>query len=258
MITRKRMLYMACFSLAGLTVTARADNDRTASFGLGVQNMPRYSGSDNYRWQLVPLLQARDGAVFVDSQKGLGYDLQSANGLYLEHTLGYTLGRSDHNATWRDGADSLKGMGNIAAALNTAIAMGWQMSEAVSVEGKATLPFTDSLGVNYQASLTIAPLQTPQDILAWQSAALFGDNRYINTFYGVSRQQSERSDFSPYQARGGFYGVQSSLLWQHNISAHWGTLINVDDTWLARTARRSPLVKQPNGLTVTLGMLYIF
>lgn len=258
MITRKRMLYMACFSLTGLAGAALADNDRTVSVGLGVQNTPRYSGADNNRWQLVPLLQARDGAVFVDSQKGLGYDLQSEKGFYLEQTLGYTLGRSDRNATWRDGADSLKGMGNITAALNTAIAMGWQMSEAVSVEGKATLPFTDSQGVNYQASITIAPLQTPQDTLAWQSAALFGDNRYINTFYGVSRQQSEHTDFAPYQANGGFYGVQSSLLWQHNLSAHWGTLINVDDTWLARTARRSPLVKHPNGLTVTLGMLYTF
>ncbi len=39
------------------------------------------------RLQPVPFLQARKGALFFDSQKGLGYDIQSDNGLYLEHTL---------------------------------------------------------------------------------------------------------------------------------------------------------------------------
>jgi hypothetical protein len=42
---------------------------------------------------VVPVLQGRKGAFFIDAQKGAGYDLQNASGWYFEHTLGYNLGR---------------------------------------------------------------------------------------------------------------------------------------------------------------------
>jgi hypothetical protein len=37
-------------------------------------------------------------------------------------------------------------MGDIDASLNTALAVGWQALSWLSVEGKATLPLTDSQG----------------------------------------------------------------------------------------------------------------
>jgi hypothetical protein len=40
-------------------------------------------------WQVVPVLQGRKGAFFIDAQKGVGYDLQNDSGWYFEHTLGY-------------------------------------------------------------------------------------------------------------------------------------------------------------------------
>lgn len=40
---------------------------------------------------MVPVLQGRNGAFFIDTQKGVGYDLQNASGWYFEHTLGYDL-----------------------------------------------------------------------------------------------------------------------------------------------------------------------
>jgi outer membrane scaffolding protein for murein synthesis (MipA/OmpV family) len=51
---------------------AQAD-DGTASdsltVGLGAY-APRYSGSDKQVWQVVPVLQGRKGAFFIDAQKG--------------------------------------------------------------------------------------------------------------------------------------------------------------------------------------------
>ena len=84
---------MVCLLLTGTESVVRADDTTSSqknfSIGIAGQNLPRYNGADKRRWQIVPLLQARDGAFFVDSQKGVGYDLQSDNGFYLEHTLGY-------------------------------------------------------------------------------------------------------------------------------------------------------------------------
>lgn len=262
MITRKLMMYMTCFTLTGLATTARADDaspqQPTLSVGLAGQNLPRYSGSDKRRWQVIPLVQARDGAFFLDTQKGIGYDLQSDSGLYLEHTLGYNLGRSDRDSDWRDGSDKLRGMGNIKATVNTAFAVGWTLTPWLTVEGKATLPLSDSQGVNYQTSATLIPLQTASDTVAFSTAALFGDSRYMNTIYGVSNRQAGRSRYAPYQAAGGFYGTDSSLTWSHQFTPAWGTLASVDYTWLDSHAEKSPIVFRHNETSVTLGVLYTF
>lgn len=262
MITRKLMLYMTCFSLTGLATTARADDaspqQPTLSVGLAGQNQPRYSGSDKRRWQVVPLVQTRDGSFFLDTQKGIGYDLQSDSGLYLEHTLGYNLGRSDRDSDWRDGSDKLRGMGNIRATVNTAFAVGWTLTPWLTVEGKATLPLSDSQGVNYQTSATLIPLQTDSDTVAFSVAALFGDSRYMNTVYGVSDRQSKLSGYAPYHASSGFYGTDSNLTWSHQFTPAWGALLSVDYTWLDSHAKNSPIVFRHNETSATLGVLYTF
>ncbi|MDE1185459.1 MAG: MipA/OmpV family protein [Pantoea sp.] len=262
MITRKLTLYMACLVLTGTAGGARADDaassQKNFSIGMAGQSLPRYSGSDKRRWQLVPLVQARDGAFFIDSQKGVGYDLQSDSGLYLEHTLGYDLGRSERNSDWRDGSDRLNGMGNIKATVNTAVAIGWSVSPWLTLEGKATLPLSDSQGVNYQTSATLIPLQTSTDTVAFSTAALFGDSRYMNTLYGVSAAQSRRTGYTQYQAPGGFYGADTSLTWSHQFTPHWGSLISADYIWLDKHAKESPIVFRRNEAALTLGVLYTF
>ncbi|MDF7662675.1 MipA/OmpV family protein [Erwiniaceae bacterium L1_54_6] len=262
MITRKLTLYMASLVLTGTAVTVRADDaassQKNFSIGMAGQSLPRYSGSDKRRWQLVPLVQARDGAFFVDSQKGLGYDLQSDSGLYLEHTLGYNLGRSERNSDWRDGSDRLKGMGNIKATVNTSVAAGWSVTPWLTLEGKATVPLSDSQGVNYQTSATLIPLQTSTDTVAFSTAALFGDSRFMNTFYGISAEQSQHTGYAQYHAPGGFYGADTSLTWSHQFTPHWGALASADYIWLDKHAEESPIVLRRNEAALTLGVLYTF
>jgi len=262
MITRKLMLYMTCFPLTGLAGSVKADDASSAqsgvTVGLAAQNAPRYSGSDKRHTQILPYVQARDGAFFLDSQKGIGYDLQSDNGLYLEHTLGYNLGRADKDSDWRDGSDMLKGMGNIKAVANTALAVGWTITPWITLEGKATLPLSDSQGVNYQTSVILIPWQTEKDMVAFSTAALFGDSRYMNTFYGVNDRQSTHSGFARYTAAGGFYGTSSTLTWSHQFNANWGSMISADYSWLDKHAENSPIVARRNVASATLGIVYTF
>jgi outer membrane scaffolding protein for murein synthesis (MipA/OmpV family) len=94
-------------------------------------------------------------------------------------------------------------------------------------------------GASYQASVTLIPVQNNQDTVAFQSAALFGDSRYLNTWYGVSEQQSRRTGYRRYAAPGGFYGVDTSLTWSHQFDAHWGTVLSADYTWLGDHANKA-------------------
>ncbi|MGS3448406.1 MipA/OmpV family protein [Klebsiella electrica] len=261
MIAIKQVLYMSVALLTAAAFGVQADDGASSdSLTLGVagQYVPRYSGSDKQVWQVVPVLQGRKGAFFIDAQKGAGYDLQNASGWYFEHTLGYNLGRGEKNASWREGANNLQGMGNIDATLNTGLAIGWQVVPWLSFEGKATLPLTDSQGVSYQTSVTLIPFQDSLDTVAFQSAALFGDSRYMNTWYGVSQQQSRRSGYRRYSAPGGFYGVDNSLSWSHQFDAHWGSLLSAGYTWLGEHANESPIVSRRSEGSVTVAVTWTF
>lgn len=149
-------------------------------------------------------------------------------------------------------------MGDIDATLNTGLAVGWQAAPWLSMEGKATLPLTDSQGASYQASVTLIPVQNNQDTIAFQSAALFGDSRYLNTWYGVSEQQSRRTGYRRYAAPGGFYGVDTSLTWSHQFDAHWGTVLSADYTWLGDHANDSPIVMRRNEGSATAAITWTF
>ena len=262
MITGKIQLHMVCFSLGLSAAAAVADDSATPapSVTLGMAGIyaPRYSGADKRHWQLMPLIQARDGAFFLDTQKGIGYDLQANNGLYLEHTLGYGLGRADKNSAWRDGDDRLKGMGNIDATVNTSLALGWSVTPWLALEGKAMLPLSDGQGVQYRTSATLVPWQTDSDTLALQVSGLFGDDRYMNTFYGVNSQQSARSGFARYNAAGGFYGTDTSLTWSHQFTPAWAASVIGEYTWLDKHASDSPIVEKRNGTSATLALSYTF
>ncbi|BBJ63283.1 MULTISPECIES: MipA/OmpV family protein [Enterobacter] len=261
MIAIKKVLYMSVPLLMAVASGAQADDGSASdslTVGLGGQYAPRYSGSDKQVWQVVPVLQGRKGAFFIDAQKGVGYDLQNDSGWYFEHTLGYDFGRADKNSGWREGANNLKGMGDIDATLNTGLAVGWQAAPWLSMEGKATLPLTDSQGGSYQASVTLIPVQNNQDTVAFQSAALFGDSRYLNTWYGVSEQQSRRTGYRRYAATGGFYGVDTSLTWSHQFDAHWGTVLSADYTWLGARANNSPIVMRRNEGAATAAITWTF
>jgi outer membrane scaffolding protein for murein synthesis (MipA/OmpV family) len=116
---------------AGSDLRVRYCRQRQSGWSDGGDNgrkRPRYSGADKQHWTVMPSLQVRKGAFFFDSTKGIGYDLQTDNGLYFENAFGYSFGRADQNSSWRDGSDKLKGMGNIRGALNTQVAVGWQVN----------------------------------------------------------------------------------------------------------------------------------
>ncbi len=262
MSTQKTLPLMTGLLFTTVTSFANADDtaadQNTFTMGIAGQYAPRYSGSNHQFFQVLPVIQGRKGAFFIDSEKGLGYDLQADNGLYLEHTLGYSLGRSERNSDWREGANELKGMGNIKAAMNTALAVGWSMTPWASVEGKAILPLTDSQGVQYQASFTIIPLQNDIDTIALQNTAMFGDHRYTLINYGVSKKQSDNTAYQTFTPGGGLYGVSTNLLWNHQFDQHWGTTLNAGYNWLDDDITKSPIVFRRNSFSFTGAITYTF
>ncbi len=263
MKTRKIVVPTLCVLISGIAQSVRADGSensttKSLTLGVGAQYSPRYSGADQGSLQIRPVIQAQYDALFFDAFRGIGYHLQNDAGFYVEHSLGINPGRSDRNNGWRAGSDKLKGMGKIDPSVNTTLTLGWALTPWLQLEGAATLPLSDSQGGQYRTALTVIPFQNDSDTLVVQSAALFGDARYMNRFYGVNREQSARAGYSRFEAQGGFYGVESSLTWGHQFTPHWGTSLSVGYTWLGDRTADSPLVYRRNQTSGIMAVNYTF
>lgn len=226
--------------------------------GIVVQNSPRYWGSKERYNQLLPLVQFRHQAFFIDTQKGVGYDLLAHNGMYLEHSLGYDLGRADKNSTWRDGSNKLKGLSAIKTNANTSVAFGWQFRPWLIPEIKVTMPLTQSQGSQFQASVTVVPLQTKQNTIILQGTLLGADSRYINTYYGVSAQQSMKSGFPQFHSSGGLVGSKFNINWIHQFNTDWGMFTGITYLRLANKVIASPIIEQHNQFMTNWGITYNF
>lgn len=261
-------LQIHCFVLSMIFCSVSSAQDtqqnETASteppnmVGLVMQNAPRYMGSKDRSSQVLPLLQFRHQAFFIDSQKGIGYDLPASNGMYLEHSLGYELGRDDKKSSWRQGSDKLRGLGEINANLNTSIALGWQIRPWLIPEIKVTLPLTESQGSEFQASVSVVPLQTEKNTLLLQGVLLGADSRYVNTYFGVTPEQSAKSGFSTFHSSGGIIGSELNLNWIHQLNHNWSALAGVTYLNLSNKIKNSPIIEQHDQLIGNVGLAYNF
>ncbi|WP_227317997.1 MipA/OmpV family protein [Cedecea davisae] len=262
MLTKKSFLYIIPALITPGISSAWASNyqedESAVTLSLGALTSPRYSGSDEQTTSVIPLIHWQENNFFLDSIKGLGVHLQNDDGLYLEPTIGYDSGRTDKNSGLRKGSAKLKGMGNISATVNSTVALGWAVTPWLVFEGKTTLPLSDGQGVSYSTAINYIPLMDDDNTLTFQASALFGDTRFLNTWYGVSRKQNDRSGYARYSTSGGFYGADTGLTWTHQFSGHWGGWFSVNYAWLAKNAARSPIVMQRGGTTGILAINYTF
>ncbi|MFZ4835661.1 MipA/OmpV family protein [Rouxiella sp. Mn2063] len=258
------ILSISILSICGISFCAQAGQesffgDHTdVTLGAAGEYAPRYLGSSESEFRLMPVIQLQRGAMFVDSTKGVGYDLPIVGGFYLEHSLGFSFGRSEQNNLWRDGSNNLRGMGDIKGALNTSFSLGYQFSPQLAADVMATLPLTASQGVAYQATVQGILWQKNADEIDFETDILFGDHRNNMLFYGVSAEQSADSNFKQYNAAGGLYGESLILSWNHQFSKSWKTVVAVDYTYLNDKAANSPIIDQRNNVTETLEVAYSF
>ncbi|KGD72125.1 hypothetical protein HA49_15260 [Tatumella morbirosei] len=245
-------------ALMSFSVLAKAAPTTDVTVGIGFQEMAKYSGSDENTYSMLPYLRIQHGNLFLDSDKGIGYQHVWDNGFYAGETLGYYAGRKDGNSDWRDGSNKLKGMGNIKAVINSTSTLGWQINLYLALEGNVIAPLTDSQGMQYNAGLKFNLLETSSDSIVLSSKANFGDVRYLNTFYGVNTEQSANSGFSAYKTGSGLYSYDTELTWTHAFNDNWWSYADVMYTQLTSKAKNSPIVKRADNKSVTIGLFYSF
>ncbi|MEQ9888100.1 MipA/OmpV family protein [Pectobacterium zantedeschiae] len=229
--------------------------------GVAAQNAPRYRGSKDRQTTALPVLTVQRGALYFDSSHGIGWQYQSPSGFYLDHAIGYDMGRDDKNSNWRAGSNRLKGMGKIKGSVITTVTAGYQFAPWLALEASGEFALSErERGNQYRvgAKSTVWQSATKDDVLALSADVLMGDARFNQTYYGVTQQQSSRSGLAAYHAGKGVYGYALGANWTHQFSPVWSTNVGVTSTWLTDKVADSQVVERRNDTGATLAVLYSF
>ena len=184
-----------------------------------------------------------------DVQRGLDAELVRREDVRINLALRVDQGR-------RESASSqLAGMGNIRATVRTRLGLRWEPAPkwAVSIAGSA-----DSLGRGggYFGDTGVSrtfTIDARQRVILGASVAV-GGNRYMQTWYGVTEQQSAASGYPVYKPGAGLRDVGTSATWRIDVNPEWAGFTSLGVTRLLGPAAGSPLTRQPNSYSIAAGI----
>lgn len=252
------LISLTAFAAHSSPISTQQLQNNSFVLGIAARNAPRYSGSNDNRWVTVPIIQARLHNFFIDTAKGIGYDLALDNGLYWEQRVGYRLKRDDSNSSWGTGSNHLRGMGKVPAALTTSATIGYQISPWLWSEISATIALNHSQGVTYTPTLAARFPIDQRNMVSSSIRLMMATERYTQLYYGVNQSQSIHSGFTQYNAAGGLFGSQINLQWTHFLSAQLISSVGINYTRLANKVADSQVVQDANQYVATLAMSYSF
>lgn len=221
------------------------------SIGAGAAYLPRYEGSDQYRYRAVPLLNYRNGRFFAGGL-GLGYNVSPIKSLQFGPVLSYRASRYEHASA------RLRGLGDINGGADVGGYVRWQLrafSLSATVKrgiGGDAAGTHISLGAGYRMRLSTA------DRLAFGVSADWADSKIMQAYFGVDALQSARSGLPVYTVGSGLRRYGTSAAWTHSFDRHWFSTVSVSVYRLGNGTANSPIVDSRTGRVAMMLVGYRF
>jgi MipA family protein len=246
---------------AAASAPAKATSKFEGAVGLVMDYKPAFSGSSDR--QIRPHLAGflRYGRFSItgaggfttkqqdDVERGLDAELVRRESVRVNLALRVDQGRRESDS------DQLVGMGNIRATVRTRLGLRWEPIPkwAVSLAGSVdTLGHAGGYVFDAGVSRTFAIDARQRLILGVTVAA--GGNRYMQTWYGVTAQQSAASGYPSYAPGAGLRDVGTRATWRIDINPDWAGFASLGANRLLGPAADSPLTRQPNSYSVAAGI----
>lgn len=257
-MNKHRMTALLLLAAAGFAHS----QDSVLTLGAGIAGAARYSGADEYA--IGPLLaidwQFANG-FYASSLRGIGYG-HAAGPVHLSAALGYRGERSEKNRDGIGGASgstALRGMGDVKGAATAVLGASWEIVDGLALEFSTETPLGKrELGRTIGIGLTGTLYQQGKDHVTLSLAASAGDRDYMQTYYGVTAQQSARSGYRQYRPKGGLYEVELGMTWRHMLDERWAVTGTLGAVSLTRDAANSPITRRSRSGTGALYATYSF
>lgn len=233
--------------------------------GLLFQYGPSYQGSESNRFKVRPGLFLRYGRYSVTTtggfvtrrndevQRGLSADLIQRDNLRVSLSARLDGGRDDGDDPM------LHGMGRIRPTVRGRLqavkdfGAGWKLSAGLSPDllGRKGGTLAD-MGLSYEWRLT--PSLRANAGLGFTAA----DRRYMQSYFGVTEEQAQRSGHPVYSPKAGFRDIGWGVGLRADLGPNWLGLVNLGTTQLLGPTLDSPLTRRHDTWGVGGGLAWRF
>lgn len=226
---------------------------------------PEYQGARDAGFSARPGFFVRYGRVSLSSGGGFAARREDAElrglGIELAHDDRFDLSLGLRTDGGRSESDSpgLAGMGDVKRTLRARIGGTWRFAPGWQLSGNWTVDAFNRGGGN----LADLKLQhdwqlTPQLSLSSSAAVSVGGDRYMQTWFGVTAEQSARSGYAEYDPRLGLRDLSLAMSLKAEVGHHWVFIGGPGLTWMLGPAAKSPLVQRRLNWSASAGVGYRF
>ncbi|WP_109481931.1 MipA/OmpV family protein [Paraburkholderia sp. C35] len=223
-----------------------------ASLGAQVNVMPKYDGSASYRVMPLPMFAYDNGLLFVSGlSAGVRYPIGA--GVSMGLIAQFDFGRDADDSPRLAGTDDISNTARLGAFVD------WRHGK-----WKASLNALQATHSGYGLKVRLSggytALATPKNTVHLAVGATFGNEDYMNTYFGVSEQESvaSQSRLPAYSPSAGIKGVDASVTWTHQLNPHWSTAAVLGVSSLVGDAADSPVVEHKAAVFGSVGVAYHF
>jgi outer membrane protein len=249
----------ALLSMASSAVLAQSAQGNQLVVGAGAAFDRDYTGGDDTQVRPALLIDySMANGFFASSLRGLGY-AQKMGALTLSAALGYTGGRSDSKQDFREGSDYLRGMGDIDGGAAALLGLKYQVLAGTTLSLDANLAASKrDRGDTLKLGVAQKLLTTRADRVELSGWATYGDDKNMQTWFGVTAAQSASSRFAAYAPKAGLEDVGLNVAWTHLIDQHWSVRSALGVKHLTGDAADSPLTVKKTYPTGVVTANYAF
>lgn len=207
-------------------------------YGAGILVKPEYSGSDNYEALPLPSLRLRYKDQLDINARHVNYTFLRNDGFSTGPALSWEFGRDENDDR------KLRGLGNISPTLSGGFFFKYHPQDSYT---HYELHFQHDLLNEHNGFKAIANVTQEfyiPYIVMFGSANLqviFASNEYMNTYYGISQEQSAYSIHSPFNADPGIKSGRVNLRLIKELQNDWAMLNLFSYERLMNDARDTPL-----------------
>jgi MipA family protein len=241
------------------------DSDWTFVLGLVASTGPEYPGALHQGQGLTPGFFVRYRRFTATNRsgfaprttdnvvRGFGLDLTQSDHFKLNLGLRFDGGRRESSNAAYAGLGDVPPTVRVRAAGNWQLRHGWRAVASWSIDafGRGGGNYAD---LGFAHDMTLSPRTT----WSWGGSVSLGGDRYMQTYFGITPEQSARSGYAVYRPHAGLREAGAFVNLRSEISSRWILLAGGGVTRLLGPAGDSPLVKKRNGWNASVGLAWHF
>jgi outer membrane scaffolding protein for murein synthesis (MipA/OmpV family) len=215
---------------------------------------PEYMGSDERRFMVFPGLDYQwSNGWFAGTSNGIGYNFATSPDFKYGLRLTADFGRRESRS------DDLKGMGNVDPRAEIGGFFNYYPTREIFLTSSwryGSGDDSDGVVIDLGAGYT-TPITPTWRVGAGVSLSLVND-RYMQSFFGVTSEQSVRSGYMPFSAEGGLRDVRANFVVTHLFNPRTALSLGVTVSNLQGDAADSPLTRDKTTATGVFVASYAF